>query len=231
VVGQQNADICDTLRLRDVAMATTFWLSLGYNFRCMILGVGFPSQDIRWRHSRDRVSKGRCHGNHFLPFLLSVYGVHIGAAWRIRLNRPRAAAMQPYVKLLSPLVITTSDHGPWTPPVFTGGQKLPCTRPCTRAAMFAVAQYTLPVFSVRESGPWSRIVRTEPNTATMRNHFTNNHQLDIQWAQACTRSHFAFALCCHSNATRVRIANPPNRAQLGGSPTTTPSYFRVRAIV
>jgi len=27
-------------------------------------------------------------------------GVHIGATWRIRLNRPRAAAMQPYVKLL-----------------------------------------------------------------------------------------------------------------------------------
>jgi len=26
VVGQQNADIADTLQLRDVAMATTFWL-------------------------------------------------------------------------------------------------------------------------------------------------------------------------------------------------------------
>jgi len=31
---------------------------------------------------------------------LSVYGVHIGATWRIRLNRPCAAAMRPYVKLL-----------------------------------------------------------------------------------------------------------------------------------
>ena len=33
-------------------------------------------------------------------FWLSVYGVHIGAAWRIRLNRPCVAAMRPYVKLL-----------------------------------------------------------------------------------------------------------------------------------
>jgi len=51
VVGQQNADIADTLQLRDVAMATIF---------------GFL-----W--------------------------VHIGTTWRIRLNRPCAAAMRPYV--------------------------------------------------------------------------------------------------------------------------------------
>jgi len=36
VVGQQNADIADTLQLRDVAMATTFWLSVGFDFGCMI---------------------------------------------------------------------------------------------------------------------------------------------------------------------------------------------------
>jgi len=36
VVGRQNADIVDTLHLREVAMATTFWLSMGYNFGCMI---------------------------------------------------------------------------------------------------------------------------------------------------------------------------------------------------
>jgi len=35
VVCQQNADIADTLQLRDVAMATTFWLQMGYNFGCM----------------------------------------------------------------------------------------------------------------------------------------------------------------------------------------------------
>jgi len=36
-------------------------------------------------------------------------GVHTGATWPIRLNRPCAAAMRPYVKLLWPLVITKTD--------------------------------------------------------------------------------------------------------------------------
>ena len=36
MVGRQNADIADTLHLRDVAMATTFWLSMGHNIGCMI---------------------------------------------------------------------------------------------------------------------------------------------------------------------------------------------------
>ena len=36
MVGRQNADIADTLHLRDVAMATTFWLLMGYNFGCMV---------------------------------------------------------------------------------------------------------------------------------------------------------------------------------------------------
>jgi len=36
VVGRQNADIANTLQLRDVAMATTFWLSMGYSFSCVI---------------------------------------------------------------------------------------------------------------------------------------------------------------------------------------------------
>ena len=40
----------------------------------------------------------------------------------------------------------------------------------------------------------------------------------------------AFALCCHSNATRALIANPPNSAQLG-DPLPRPRYIRVRAIV
>jgi len=31
VVGKQNADTADTLYVRDVAMANTFWLSMGYN--------------------------------------------------------------------------------------------------------------------------------------------------------------------------------------------------------
>jgi len=37
-------------------------------------------------------------------FWLCIYGVHIGTTCRIRLNHPCAAAMWPYVKLLSPLV-------------------------------------------------------------------------------------------------------------------------------
>jgi len=36
VVGEENADIADTLNLRDVATATTFCLSMGYKFGCMI---------------------------------------------------------------------------------------------------------------------------------------------------------------------------------------------------
>ena len=51
---RQNADIADTLHLRDVAMATPFCLSMGYNFGCMIASdtlfdsrVGFRGQAIR----------------------------------------------------------------------------------------------------------------------------------------------------------------------------------------
>ena len=36
MVGRQNADIADTLHQRDIAMATTFWLSMGHNFGCVI---------------------------------------------------------------------------------------------------------------------------------------------------------------------------------------------------
>jgi len=35
--------------------------------------------------------------------------------------------------------------------------------------------------------------------------------------RAHTLRKLGFALCCHSNATRAPIANPPNSAQLGGS--------------
>jgi len=36
VVGRQNADIADTLHTWEVAMATSFWLSMGYNYGCII---------------------------------------------------------------------------------------------------------------------------------------------------------------------------------------------------
>jgi len=78
-------------------------LSLGYNFGCIIASdalfdsrVGFQGQAIRWRHSQFRGSKERCQGNQFWD---------VGATYWIRLNRPCAAVMRPYVILLWPLVV------------------------------------------------------------------------------------------------------------------------------
>jgi len=57
--------------MRDVPMATDFWLSTGYNFVCIIAsdtlfysrgvfsGSNYPMKT--W----PRLSNGRCHGNHF----------------------------------------------------------------------------------------------------------------------------------------------------------------------
>ena len=36
MVGRQNADIADNLHIWDVAMAISFWLSMGYNFGFVI---------------------------------------------------------------------------------------------------------------------------------------------------------------------------------------------------
>jgi len=58
VVGRHNAAIADNPQLRDVAMATTFWLSVGYNFSCVIgsdtvfdsrggfSGTGYPMKTL-----------------------------------------------------------------------------------------------------------------------------------------------------------------------------------------
>jgi len=40
-----------------------------------------------------------------VPMCPSLAHWHIGATWQIRLNRPSAAAMRSYVKLLWPLVL------------------------------------------------------------------------------------------------------------------------------
>jgi len=81
VVGQQNADVADVLQLRDVATATIFWLSVWYNFGCVIISDmlfdswgEFSSEAIPWRHSRDQDSNGHCHGNYFLAFY--IWGAH-----------------------------------------------------------------------------------------------------------------------------------------------------------
>jgi len=68
VVGRQNADIADTLQLRDVAMATTFWLSMGYNFGCVI-GVKLSEEDIADFEVLRDVAMATI-------FWLSIYGVH-----------------------------------------------------------------------------------------------------------------------------------------------------------
>jgi len=48
VVNRQNADIADTLHLRDVAMTTTFWLSMGYNFpAALCTGGGFSDSTFQ----------------------------------------------------------------------------------------------------------------------------------------------------------------------------------------
>jgi len=54
VAGRQNTYIADTLRLRGIALATTFWLLMGCNFGCVIASStifdsrgGFSGQAIR----------------------------------------------------------------------------------------------------------------------------------------------------------------------------------------
>jgi len=53
-------------------------------------------EGVGWSAGRMQILTYLAHGNNSL----TAYGVHIGATWRILLNRPRAAAMRPYVKLL-----------------------------------------------------------------------------------------------------------------------------------
>jgi len=66
----------------------------------------------------------RCHGSHFW---LSIYGVYVGATWQIRLNRPFAAAMRPYVKLLWPLVVITNPNS----------HRYPITPQCTECRLIS----------------------------------------------------------------------------------------------
>jgi len=86
-------------------MATTFWLLMSYNFGCMIasdtlfdsrrwvFGVKLSDENIAdFEILRDTDMATICW--------LSIYGVHIGATWRIRLNHPCVMAMQPSVELL-----------------------------------------------------------------------------------------------------------------------------------
>ena len=56
------------------------------------LGSSYPMKTVDFEVLRDVAMA--------IMFWLSIYGVHIGTTWQIRLNRPCVAAIQPYVELL-----------------------------------------------------------------------------------------------------------------------------------
>jgi len=58
----------------------------------------------------------------------------------------------------------------------------------------------------RRRRPATRADPAQPAVRTMSSYRGRDASLEL-----------GFALCCHSNATRAPIANPPNSAQLGGS--------------
>jgi len=81
VVAQQNADIADTLHLRDVAMATTFWLLMGYKFGCVIASSTiFDSRVFGVKLSDEVIANFEVLTDVAMAtiFWLSIYGVHIG---------------------------------------------------------------------------------------------------------------------------------------------------------
>jgi len=71
------------------------------------LQLGPPTTgDIRELSSyRHRCAEGSTSSIVFVTWRqYTVMGGHISVSWRIRSNRPFAAAMRPYIKLLGPLV-------------------------------------------------------------------------------------------------------------------------------
>jgi len=58
--------------------------------------------------------------------------------------------------------------------------------------------------------------QTPPSVSTMSSYRGMDASLSL-----------GFALCCHSNAARAPIANPPNNAQLGGIPYHYPKLHPV----
>jgi len=76
---------------------------VGYNFGCMIASdTLFDSRDGFSGSSYLMKTQPISRFEGTLPWhpsWLSIYGVHIGASWRMRLNGSCAAAMRPCVKL------------------------------------------------------------------------------------------------------------------------------------
>ena len=58
-----------------------------------------------------------------------------------------------------------------------------------------------------------------------------HNQPDTERVQALADISRRVQRCCHSNETRAPIANPPDSAQLEGTPYHSPTYIRVRAVV
>jgi len=88
-------------------------------------------------------------------FWLSIYGVYIGATWRKRLNRPCAAAMRPYVKLFSALVLLSDPCG----------SELPVSRPAlsARSPVKTLNYYTIKTVSVRNAEDFLYVFCSLPN--------------------------------------------------------------------
>jgi len=88
VVGRQNGDISDTLYLREVAMASTFWLLMGYDFGCMIASDTLFDSRHGWFLGSKDIADCKVLRDVAMAtiFWLSIYGGHIGATWRIRLG-------------------------------------------------------------------------------------------------------------------------------------------------
>jgi len=86
VVSRQNVDTADILHLSDVAMATTFWLSMGYNFHCMIASDTLFDSGVFWvKLSNEDIADFDVLRDVAMAtiFWLSIglYGVHIGARY------------------------------------------------------------------------------------------------------------------------------------------------------
>ena len=71
MVGRQNADTADTLHIRDFAVATTFWLLMGYNFG--FLGSSYPMKTADFEVLRD-VAMATIFGSLYMWYTLAPPG-------------------------------------------------------------------------------------------------------------------------------------------------------------
>ena len=106
------------------------------------------------------------------PFWLSIYVVHIGATWRIRLNRRCAAAMRPYVKLLWPLVFISFQTWSSTECRYNKTLKffkiildvVPCPSSRRRSTVLKLFYFTRGsiIKYLAKPRPWSKLIAQAP---------------------------------------------------------------------